>query len=866
MRGPGELTAGLVGAAVRAPWLTLALALVMTIVAGRHAAMHLGIDTDTADMISDRLEWRRQYNALQAAFPHDSGTLLVVVDASTPDLADDVAARLAERIAARDDLVEWVERPGGDPFLERNALLYLDLPELEQLADRLIEMQPVLGRVVAGPDLAALAGLLEDAAGSAATVDADGLVPLLDALAATARRAAHGERRWLSWQGLLAGDTPQQGRRFVVVKPRLDYGDLLPAGPALAAVRALAREVPAGVRVRITGGTAMEHEELETVSAGMGTAALLAATLVAVVLVWGLGSVRLAVVSLVTLVVGLTWTAGFAAAAVGRLNLISIAFAVLYIGLGVDYAIHFALRHRELLADGRDQRAAAIAATRDIGGSLALCALTTGVGFYAFVPTAFAGVSELGIISGTGVLISLLASLTVLPALLVVMQVAAPRRPVGNPVAGLGRWATRRPRWVVAAVVVVGLLSGSVLPSARFDDNPVALRDPGAESVATFRDLLADPDVHPWSLSALVAPDAVDATRARLEAVPEVAETRTLDDFVPADQAAKLAVLTDLDLVLGIDLGAVRPAPALPATDARAALARMSEASRGLSSATGEAGDAARRLDAALTVLGDAGDAAVEAFASDAVAALPRQLGRLGLAMHAQAFTARDLPETITREWRAADGRLRVEASPRDDLDAVDARDRFVRAVTEAVPGATGTPLVYLESGRVVVESFVQAFASALAAIVVLLLVSLRSVRETVLTVSPLLLAGLLTIGAMVLLGVDFNFANVIALPLLLGIGVDNGVHMVHRLRGGATSGGGARPATAAGDGGVTGRAIVVSALTTICGFGNLALSPHPGTASMGIVLSIGLALALACTLVVLPALHAAWRGRTEEQ
>ena len=174
--------------------------------------------------------------------------------------------------------------------------------------------------------------------------------------------------------------------------------------------------------------------------------------------------------------------------------------------------------------------------------------------------------------------------------------------------------------------------------------------------------------------------------------------------------------------------------------------------------------------------------------------------------------------------------------------------DRFVAAVRKVAPDAIGFPVIYLEAGDAVVKSFQQALVLAIIAVTILLLVLLRPKSDTLFVLLPLLLAGGLTGAASVVLGVPFNFANVIALPLLLGIGVDSGIHMVHRMRA-------APPASGLILETSTARAVLYSSLTTMCSFGNLAVSPHRGMASMGALLTVGIAFTLLCTLVVLPAL-----------
>lgn len=395
----------------------------------------------------------------------------------------------------------------------------------------------------------------------------------------------------------------------------------------------------------------------------------------------------------------------------------------------------------------------------------------------------------------------------------------------------------------------------AAFPAARFDGNPIRLRDPHSESVATFLELFSDPDATPWSVTALVY-DGVQASRlaAKLDALEPVAETRTLEDFIPADRESKLAIIEELDLLLSLDATQRAPPSRTPVVKRRQALDELNADLRRLEGDQSVRAEV-ERLRAALNALDDAQAASTTAasdllgrFERNLLGGLAEQLRLLRLSLTAGSVHVGDLPVPLVERWIATDGRRRVAAYAKADLFDQAALAEFLEAVRKVAPHSTGDPVVYVESAKVIVHAFQQAFSLALVLIVVILIVLLRRLRYVAQVMLPLILAAVLTVACMVVLGVPFNFANVIALPLLLGVGVDNGIHLVHRMRI-------APPA----DGNVletsTARAVVASAMTTIFSFGNLAFSPHPGTASMGLVLSLGLLVTLLASLVVLPAM-----------
>lgn len=859
----------------RAPWILLVAALV-TALALHYTVSNLGINTDTEDMLSERLQWRQDYDRYKELFPQYVDTIVVAIDAPTPDQAQDAARALAQALEQRPELYEDVYRGEHSEFFRRQGLLYLEPGELEDLADNLARAQPFLSRLGSDQSLRGLFALLTDAIehrGDAADID---LAPALSRINATLEAFLAAQPRRLSWQSLIAGDDGET-RALLVVKPKIDFGKLFPGESALKTLRALALDLDpagqAGIRVRLTGGVALAYDELNTALRGSLHAGLLAAAMVMVVLMWGLRSLSLVLASLLTLIVGLSLTAAFATAAIGTLNLISIAFAVLYIGLGVDFAIHFCLRYRELMNTmSGDRSQALIKTSRHVGGSLLICAMTTAVGFFAFIPTAYAGVAELGLISGVGMFISLVVSLTVLPALLSVLPLGrlaaagdgAPGLRTAVIVRSLVTLPARHPRIIAGTALGLAVLSLLLVPRASFDANPLNLQNPEAESVTVYRELLTDRARSPWSL-VVIAHDTGEARRItqELERLAVVDKAVMLPDFVPADQDLKMAIIEDMSLVLGPDLGMLVEAPEPGPDEEFTALRTFLPVVAGFTPTDPTLAAEGRRLEAQLDALARQLTAlepaqrrqAIDTLRDSLLGSLPGRIDALRASLEAEPFGLDGLAADLVKRWRTPDGHYRVEIFPRDDLNDDRALREFVTQVRERVPAATDTPVVQLEAGDAVVVAFAQALISALVVIALLLYFLLRHKGDVLLVLLPLLLAALLTGAASVVLDIPFNFANVIALPLLLGIGVDSGVHIAHRFRSSPPADGLILKTS-------TARGVVFSTLTTACSFGNLAFSPHAGTASMGIMLSVGVVFTLLCTLMLLPSILSLSQGR----
>jgi hypothetical protein len=837
----------------------VSIALLATGALGYYTGANLGINTDTASLLDEDLPFRVAYKRFKEAFPQLSNLLVIVIDGEGTDVAEDAAEALAAELAKRKGAFRSVFYPAGEAFFVENGLLYLDLKELDDLSLRLADAQPLLGTLTGDMSLRGLFEVLDLAMDEVNAGDADpsrlGIV--FDRIAEVAEAWAEGRPSLLSWRELMTGrpPKPEERRQFVLVQPVFDYAAMQPAGVAIDTVRtaakALGLDADGGVRVRLTGSAAISHEELESVRDGAGRAGIISLILVSAVIVLGLRSLRLVVATLITLVMGLVWTAAFATFIIGSLNLMSVAFAVLFIGLSVDFGIHFALRYREDVARGLGHDEALRAAAAGVGGPLSLCALAAAAGFYAFVPTDYVGLSELGIIAGSGMFIALFANLTLLPALLSLMPLRGVARAPGFGFALAAENMLRRHhRKVALGALALGLVALVVAQDARFDFDPMHLRDPATESVATALELIRENDDPPYIID-VIRPslEEAQALAARLEALAQVDDTVTLHDLVPGEQEEKLRVIEGMAMFLYPVLMLPGAAESPDDTARRGALTAFRDglATFAASEDGGTMVRRTRRLDAALARL-TAADALSE-FEHQLLATLPKRLERLAGALSARPVGLEDLPDALARRYVAADGRARVEVYPAEDISDNDALKRFVAAVRAVAPDATGSPVLLLESGRAVVGAMFQASATALTLIAVLLLIILRSVRHTLLVLAPLLLAGFLTLATSAVLGPPFNFANVIVLPLLLGLGVASAIHLVMRAHEGEAN----TPLL----GTSTPRAVVFSALTTIGSFGSLMVSSHRGTASMGELLTIAIFFTLVSALAVLPALMA---------
>jgi hopanoid biosynthesis associated RND transporter like protein HpnN len=851
--------ATIVGHATRHAGRTVLLGLVIAGLCLLATVERLGVSTDTDALFAPSLPWRQRDMAFDRDFPQFHDQLVAVIDAHTPEMADQTAADLALAMAADKGHFKDVRRPDASPFLEAHGLLFLEEKQLTELLDGTIDAQPFLGQLSADPSARGLFAALGLVGLGVERGQADlaAFAKPLQAFHVAIAAALAGKPEPLSWQSLLAGSLSDQAGpyHFVLATPVLDFNALEPGGAAGNALRAAAAKlefVKTGqAHVRITGSVALADEEFATVAQGaaLGTAA--SALLVLLWLVLAVRSWRLIVPIMASLLVGLIITTGFAALVVGRLNLVSIAFAILFVGIAVDFAIQFCVRYRAVLRS--DATGAAMTRTGfDVGPQILVAALGTAAGFLAFVPTDFSGVAELGLIAGMGMVIAFATTLLFLPALLHLFRAKAVADEVGF---AWGRPAeallVRRGRVVLLGFALIALLGAALSSRIVFDSDPLHTKNTQTEAMRTLYDLMANPFTNPYSAE-VILPDlaAADALAARLRALPLVSEALTLSSFVPDDQAPKIALLADAATILGPTL-----APRAPPVPVRAADIRL--AARAAFSAL----DRAAQMPAGAPLVPILNDLRAMSTADDAVLMsvnasltrfLPLQLARLRQGLEAAPVKAGDIPKAFAQDWILPDGRARVQVLSRPAAQDSKGLHDFVAQVRTITADAGGSAVTIVETSNTITHAFVLAAIYALIAIAVLLLVVLRRVLDAVLVLAPLLLSALMTVVIAVLLPLPLNFANIIALPLLLGVGVSFNIYFVMNWRAGAAS----------YLDSPTARAILFSALTTATAFSSLALSGHPGTASMGLLLLISLGCTLLVTLVFMPPLLRALPSR----
>jgi uncharacterized protein len=849
-----SLIGRLVGLCLTHAWLVVIAVLILCVALAHYVTGHFAMTTDTYALLSPKLPWRVRQAAFDAAFPQDSANIVVVVDGQTPELSEAAAAGLATTLSAQTKLFHTVQRPDSGPFWDHDRLLFASTEEVKTAIAQLLKAQPFLGSMGSDPSLRGLANTLSLIVQGVNSEQAspeelrDPIRTLADAL----HGVAVGKPPFFSWRALITGQKPDKRelRHIVLVNPVLDFTKLEPGQLPIDVIRATAQRLQLdpvhGVRVRLTGPVPLQDEEFATLAQRAGLIAVLASGAIILMLWFAVRSPWLIASILATTLVGLLTATALGLALFDRFNVISVAFIPLFVGMGMDLGIQFSVRYRAERGTAGQVGPAVIATGRTMGKSLTLAATAIGAGFLAFTPTAYYGVSQLGVIAGLGMFTALALNLTLLPALIrLTRPPGAPERP-GTRLTLIDSYVLAHRRLVVGTGVVTALVCAALLPLVRFDFNPMHLRSSQVESVATLVDLMSDPDLSPNTLE-VIRPNlpAADRLAAIFRTDPTVYSARTLSSFIPTQQREKIALISDAANLMDLTLNPLEVAT--PPTDAEVidSLKRAAQKLRRVSTADASFRAEILRLADEFDTLAGGSPAARAKAEQMLIPGLVITLGQIRDLLQPVPVSIATLPPELLRQWQTPDGRARVSVSPRGDSNNDAVLRRFVTAGLKIAPDATGTAIYLQAYARAVVNAFIEAGALSFIAICGLLLVALRRVRDVAITMAPIVLTGLLTMGTCVVIGQQLNFANIIALPLLFGIGVAFHIYFVMAWRSG-----GSHLLTSS-----LARGVFFSALATATGFGSLWASSHPGTASMGKLLMISLVWTLASALLFQPAL-----------
>jgi len=809
------------------------------------------MNSDTSRLIRQETEWRTVHDNFVATFPQYDQNTLVVLSGTRPQALAETTQALAADLSARQDIFSLVYAPTANLFIERHALLYLDLDTLHNTVSKLADAQPFLTAVASHNHLGGVLQLLRDALTTDKPLPT-GMIQITDMLELAAKTTLDSTAAEISWRDELfrAGHNGKY-YQLILVKGRQEFGHDLPNKLLIdeleSSIAAFSPPYTNEVTIRLSGQVPLEHGEIVSALDSAQFAGTLALVTLILVLVWGVRSVRIIAATYLSMICGLIWTAAFAMLVVGQYNTISIIFLVMFIGLGVDFAIHLCLKYQEALTHS-DKQVALIETGVNLGPAIMLCGVTSALGFLSFVPTNYIGLAEMGIISAGGMVIAVILSLTLIPAFFSMVNNPGPQTdlPVARTMSALVAARPRQTAW--APLVLAGIST-----QAEFDYSTLSLKDPQSQAMTTLRELHAEYIVTDYSLS-VVAADAAEAEalKARLAELEVVSGVTLPADYLPDQQADKLLLLEDASFLLDAVFYASVDDTALTDEALTASLHELVDtidSARLRQDLAPDMIEALMRLKVTLEKLTSATAAERERFTQLIVPPLQAELNWLQQAFDATVITVNDFPAAMRDRLIAPDDRILLSITPVEDVVEVEALRRFTEAVLTVTPNATGRPVLDLGIGDIVTSAFGQALVIAVGSIFIILLLTLRSLTDAVLVFIPLAMTAGVTLTFSVLAGLPLNMANVVVIPLIFGLGVDNGIHIVKRYHQVGSVEALVHSSTP--------KAVFLSNLTTLGTFCALSFSTHQGIYSIGVLLTIALVSLMLLTLISLPALLA---------
>ena len=850
----GYLTAW-VQLVTKRPILVLLMIGVLTLMLSWVAITQFRLNSDLSQLIDQKSDWRVHFDEFEAEFPDLVRTAAIVLRSTSIKQLENATQTVTDALEQQPDHFRAIAAPGSEAFFRDHALLYLEPDELDDMADRLAEAQPWLTAVATEPSLPRVLSLVEDGLANEAP---EGFSKVVDLLTRSANDllADRDPRIW--WTDEIFSNSEMR-YQLIFVKPALLNGTPISDAATVEALRAVLVQLQnnTAVEVFLTGEIPLQHEEIEAAVTGVSLAGWLAMALLLVVLIVGVRSIKIIAATFSMLAIGVIWTSAYAMLAVGEYNTLSLVFIVMFFGLGVDFALHFSLRFQEAInRDKGDVADALVASTTSVGRAISLCTVTTAMGFLGFWPTEYQGLADLGVISAGGMVVAWILTFTYLPAFYVL--VGRPRAhemelPTSDKIVHI---LLRHRTVVIGMVVLGGIAAGLLAAQAKFDYSVLALKDATSESMRGLRVLQSEKLSTDYQLFVL-ADDAFDI--AGLKQSPVVDGVRVPEDFVPQDQEDKFFVIEDLQLILW---SAIEPdlsgssrledgeAPSNVENIRRSIAGLKQQLTKQLSGTPISSNLSEQQVDdfsQALDGLQSADAKTLLVWQSAVLDNLIEELAWVRRSLNVSPVSFDDLPTTVKDRLVSANGKRLAVITPAEDIADVNALSEFITGVRDLQPTATGRPVIEWGVGGIVIGSFQVALLTAICAIALVLVIALRRALPVMMILLPLTLTAICTLAFGVLISQPINMASILVLPLIFGLGVDNGIHVVDRFL---------------GEGDVehlihssTPRAVLLSTMTTIGAFAALSFSPHAGTASIGLLLTISIGFLLFFTVFLLPVL-----------
>ena len=879
--------------AYRRSLLVISVSLVLAILSLWVTAQKLTFKTGRGDLVAKGLPYVEQYKNYREQFEDLEGMVVVVEGKNPADMAG-FAEALAIKLQAQSHLFSQVVYKIDTHYFRSRFLLYLNQDELQSLTRKLVDHQGFLESVNGAPGLHTLLSsinaeissgmvdsLLTDFLGGddeEETADAGGLSLLIRLLEEMTQHLM-GETGYRSpWQALFTGSGDSLREKgymvsenddllFILVVPNEDETSFTGYKDAVALARQYIAETQKDfpdITVGLTGEEVISSDEMVTTQADVETASKIALTGVALLFIIAYRGVVKPLLAVFCLLLALCWTIGFTTLTIGHLNILSIVFTTILIGLGIDFGIHILERYKEERLKGNEILEALQKTVQGTGRGNFSGAITTAMAFGAMVLTDFIGIVELGWIAGWGILFCMVAMLLVLPALITLEEKW--RKP--SYAQGVrGKSATpKQKQWVdklfdhyyliIGLCTVLVLIASVSLKDLRFDYNLLNLQAKGTEAVQYEMKILESAGRSAWSAAMLAdSLEEVQQKELQLKALPTVARFESISVVIPGHQEENL-------LTIRKDLAPLLKELEVEPEDVAFSLKALNKTLKRIQfklQGREEGGDsldpvrvAGNRLrnflEKSQKIEQGLAESRLENFSTLLFTDYRDLMDELKANAEPRLVRLEEIPPKLRERYISKKGKYVIHIYPSVDIWDLDERRKYLNDLRSVDPNVTGTAVHMFESTRLMTEGYVKGGLYAMTAIIIYLFFLFRNARTVFFVLLPVLAGSIWTVGVMELIGLKLNMANLVILPLILGVGVVNGIHITHRYREEED-----KHASVLGKS--TGQAVVLSSFTTMIGFGSLMVADHSGVCSLGLVLTIGVFNCLIASITFLPAL-----------
>ena len=844
-----------------------------------YTVTYLQFDTNRDSLVGANKKYHQNYLKLKEEFPVQDD-FVVVVQSESPEKNRQFVERLGARMDKETNFFTDVFYKGDLRMMGNKALLFAKDEDLEGLQKTLGDYRPFIDQFTKATNLISLFDLINKQIATAKRETNTQNTAMIKAIPALERIINMGTDA-LNRPGtpvspgitaLFGGPEAERELYITFAKGQIYLVTARPksqvVGPdAIQRLRELVSqtqfEVP-GLNVGVTGELILEVDEMAQSQADSTLATIVALVLCVMIFVYGYQQLGRPLKANVCLIVGIGYTMGFTTLTVGHLNILTITFVPILIGLAIDFGVHLISRYEEELQHGHTDLEALRKAIVYTGQGIFTGAFTTAGAFFAMGIADFKGIQEMGIICGGGLMLCLVPMMTLLPVLLLRghrnradMQAVGS----GDKRARLERIWLDRPYTTIGITVTTCLLAATQFSKVKFDYNLLHMQSDGLPAVEYGKKL-----INSGGKSVLFCASVADnleqahALEQKFTNLADVATVESLTRFLYGDQTRKLELIRQIKKdIATIDFPLPDPNPVDLSELSRTLYSTYGYIGNIIVETTKEAPEIAKQMqllhDDAIVSLRKAlnsGDrdpaqtaeklgAYQRAFFEDLHAmfdALQNQDDR-------DKLQVKDLPLALRNRFVGKSGKYLLQVFPKTDVWERKAQEEFVRQVRTVDANATGTPVQLLEYTTLLKDSYLEAAVYALIAIAILVFIHFRSILCVFLALLPVAIGTIWMIGMMGLRDVMFNPANIMVLPLVIGIGVTNGIHVLNRFAEER------HPSIFARS---TGKAVIVSGLTTIAGFGSLVLGKHQGISSLGFVMSIGVATCMLAGVTFLPA------------